>query len=64
MIDRYRITRSPGELPESEATVYVDGSPPGPFREAQDLELSHWVPNRTPERYKADTSTEICLNFV
>lgn len=28
------------------------------------LELSHWPGNRTPAPYKADTSTEIVLNFL
>ena len=28
------------------------------------LDLTHWQGNRTPRRYKADTSTEIALNFV
>jgi hypothetical protein len=28
------------------------------------LDLTHWKNNRTPRRYKADTSTEIALNFV
>lgn len=28
------------------------------------LELSHWPGNRTPTPYKADTSTEIVLNFL
>ena len=36
----------------------VDGmSPAGP-------NLSHWPGNRTPEGWKADLSTEICLNFA
>ena len=34
------------------------------MRDGVDLELSHWVPNRTPGKFKADTSTEICMNFV
>jgi hypothetical protein len=28
------------------------------------MELSHWIPNRTLERYKAGTSTEICFKFL
>jgi hypothetical protein len=28
------------------------------------LDLSHWEGNRTPPEYKADTSTEIALNFA
>jgi hypothetical protein len=50
--------------PASQRTIYCDGSADQPFREGQDLELSHWIPNRTPTRYKADSSTEIALNFV
>lgn len=64
MIDRYCVTRSPEERPESRRTLFVDGSPGDGFRPDRDLELSHWVPNRTPERYKADTSTKICLRFA
>lgn len=45
-------------------TIYCDGAHGAAFRPGVDLELSHWVPNLTPERYKADTSTEICLRFV
>lgn len=44
--------------------IYCDGGTDDPFREGVDLELSHWIPNRTPARFKADTSTEICLGFV
>src|SRR5262245_1610367 len=50
--------------PASARTLYCDGSHDHAFRPGTDLELSHWVPNLTPPRYKADTSTEICLNFV
>lgn len=53
-----------GERPPSQRTIFADGSADETYREGIDLELSHWVPNRTPTRYKADTSTEICLNFV
>jgi len=64
MIPRYHLTGSPEPRPESARTVFADGSADEGFRESVDLELSHWVPNRTPERWKADTSTEICLRFV
>ena len=47
--------------PRSARTIYCDGSHDAAFRPAVDLELSHWVPNLTPARYKADTSTEICM---
>ncbi|MCO4782375.1 MAG: hypothetical protein KC646_08620 [Candidatus Cloacimonetes bacterium] len=30
----------------------------------KDLELSHWIPNQTPKQYKADTSTQVCFNFI
>ena len=39
--------------------VSCDGLVPGAA-----LDLTHWQGNRTPGRYKADTSTEIALNFV
>ena len=52
------------ERPSSHRAIFADGSADSTLREGVDLELSHWFPNRTPERYKADTSTEICMNFV
>jgi hypothetical protein len=39
--------------------ISCDGLVPGAA-----LDLTHWQGNRTPPRYKADTSTEIALNFV
>jgi hypothetical protein len=39
--------------------ISCDGLVPGAA-----LDLTHWQRNRTPSRYKADTSTEIALNFV
>ncbi len=45
-------------------TIYCDGSAGEGFRPGVDMELSHWLPNRTPPRFKADSSTEICLNFA
>lgn len=48
----------------SVGVIYCDGGTDERFRPGVDLELSHWVPNATPELFKADTSTEICLNFV
>ena len=50
--------------PTSARTLYCDGVHDAAFRPGADLELSHWVPNLTPARYKADTSTEIALNFL
>jgi hypothetical protein len=52
------------ERPSSVRTIFADGSADRSLRTGVDLELSHWYPNRTPESYKADTSTEICMNFV
>jgi hypothetical protein len=63
MIPQFYIAGA-GERPSSQQTIFADGSADAGFREGTDVELSHWVPNRTPARYKADTSTEICLNFV
>lgn len=50
--------------PRSARTIYCDGAHDAAFRPGVDLELSHWIPNLTPARYKADTSTEICLRVV
>lgn len=50
--------------PTSRCTIFVDGTADEGFREGTDIELSHWIPNRTPEKYKARTSTEICFNFL
>jgi hypothetical protein len=61
---RWHIDGSSRPRPESFGTIYCDGAAAaGVVRPGIDLELSHWVPNVTPERYRADTSTEICLNF-
>jgi hypothetical protein len=51
-------------LPPNRGVLFVDGASGDNFCELTDLELSHWVPNRTPKIYKADTSTGICLCFV
>lgn len=64
MIPRFFITDQSNDKPSSQRCIFADGSKDKDFRPEQDLELSHWVPNLTPERYKADTSTEICLNYV
>ncbi|KAA3599309.1 MAG: hypothetical protein DWQ06_10355 [Calditrichaeota bacterium] len=63
MLDKFYILGSKFEQPKSKQTIFVDGSPEV-FREGKDIELSHWLPNRTPKKFKADTSTEICLNFA
>jgi len=61
---KIHIEGSRGARPPSRRTLYCDGSADPPFREGLDIELSHWIPNRTPAKYKADSSTEIALNFV
>ncbi len=43
----------------STAVISCDGLVPGAA-----LDLTHWQGNRTPQRYKADTSTEVALKFV
>jgi hypothetical protein len=63
MIPHFYVLGSKTERPASRKTIFADGSADATYRPNVDLELSHWVPNRTPERYRADTSTEICLNF-
>lgn len=64
MIPQFYILGSDTERPKSSRSIFADGSADDSFRPDVDLELSHWVPNRTPTEYKADTSTEICLNYV
>jgi hypothetical protein len=50
--------------PGAARTIFCDGGVDETFREGLDLELSHWIPNRSPAQFKADTSTEICMNFA
>jgi hypothetical protein len=64
MIPTYHVPGGGLARPASKQTIFADGSADDSFRPGLDVELSHWVPNRTPARYKADTSTEICLRFV
>src|SRR5262245_14716036 len=60
----FHIEGSRTPRPSARRVIYCDGGTDEQFREGVDLELSHWIPNRTPDRFKADTSTEICLRFV
>jgi hypothetical protein len=60
----FYILGSETRRPFSRKTIFVDGTHDDSFREGVDLELSHWIPNRTPDRFRADTSTEICMNFI
>lgn len=50
--------------PAAERVIYCDGGTDDSYREGIDLELSHWIPNRTPDEFKAGTSTQICMKFV
>lgn len=61
---RFYITDSKVQRPLSTCTIYVDGTGGEDFREGVDIELSHWMPNRTLDQYKAGTSTEICFKFL
>lgn len=64
MVPAFHVTGSTQPRPEAARVLYADGSAGEDFHPDVDLELSHWVPNRTPTRWKADTSTEICLRFL
>jgi len=60
----FYIIGSAAKKPATSAAIFADGSADESYDSERDLELSHWIPNRTPTRYKADTSTEICMNFA
>jgi uncharacterized protein DUF6687 len=64
VVDGFFVIGSAGLRPPAERILYADGSAGPEFRAGTDLELSHWVPNTTPSRWAADTSTEICLRFA
>jgi hypothetical protein len=61
---KLHITRSATARPPSARTMFCDGGVDATYRPGVDLELSHWIPNTTPARYKASTSTEICMRYV
>lgn len=60
----YTLADAVASPPADQPVVYCDGTAGPAFRPGIDVELSHWVPNRTPRRYKADTSTEIAFRFL
>ncbi|MBL0385735.1 hypothetical protein JJB07_03640 [Tumebacillus sp. ITR2] len=64
MIPQFFVLGSSDVRPQSAKTIFADGSADSTYREGVDMELSHWIPNRTPEEFKANTSTEICMKFV
>jgi len=61
---RFYIIGSARQRPSSRKTIFADGDSDSSFRDGVDIELSHWVPNKTPPPYKADTSTGCCMKFV
>lgn len=61
---KFHIAGSSTPRPPARSVIYCDGGTDAQYREGVDLELSHWIPNATPARFKADTSTEIALSFV
>ncbi len=61
---RFYIVGSALKRPASRRTIFADGDSDSTFRDGLDIELSHWVPNKTPVAYKADTSTGCCMKFV
>lgn len=64
MIDRFEIVGPGSPRPQADRILFCDGTGGDLFRAGNDLELSHWRPNRTPAEYRAGTSTEICFRFL
>ena len=62
--DRFHITGSSRPRPSAGRVIYADGAGAVDCRPGIDTELSHWVPNSTDAKYKADSSTEICLRYA
>lgn len=62
--DRWHVEGSSSSRPSAQRVIYADGSAGPDFQPGVDLELSHWVPTTTPDRWLADSSTETCLRFV
>jgi hypothetical protein len=58
------ITGSDSSRLTAQRVLFCGGGVDASFRPGIDLELSHWIPNDTPHAFRADTSTEICLNFI
>lgn len=58
------LTGSRHPRPPARRVAFCDGSTDATWRDGTDLELSHWIPNRTPPAFKADTSTGIVLNAL
>jgi hypothetical protein len=58
-VHRFEFVDHDGRYEGESPAVGCDGLVPGAA-----LDLTHWQGNRTPREFKADTSTEIALNFV
>jgi hypothetical protein len=56
---RFQFVDHAGRYAGETRAISCDGLVPG-----ASLDLTHWQGNRTPVRFKADTSTEIALNFA
>ncbi|MGI8938786.1 MAG: DUF6687 family protein [Iamia sp.] len=63
-VTAWHIDDGTSPVPAAERVLYADGAAGDALRPGVDLELSHWVPTTTPDRWAADTSTETCLRFV
>lgn len=63
--DRFHIAGPAAPVPPVDGLViYADGAQAPDTAAGASIDLSHWVPNTTDARYKADTSTEICCNYA
>jgi hypothetical protein len=58
------VTGSRVPRPAAARVIFCDGGVDDTYRLGVDVELSHWIPNATPPKFKASTSTEICLRFA
>jgi len=52
----FHVEGSQRPRPSAREVIYCDGGTDEHFREGVDLELSHWIPNQTPDRFKAGRS--------
>ena len=49
------ITRSRHPRPAATRVAFCDGGVDASYRDGMDIELSHWIPNRTPAAFKASS---------
>lgn len=66
MKNKFFILGSNNEIPKGKKRIFTDGSSSryNEFNLEIDIDLSHDRPNYTPKKYKANTSTEVCMNFI